>query len=80
MYIEHWKTKVSSLLGSEPSKVSGVRGLTEVDVLPEAGMLPMRLASSVNAWARLGSSVSGSEPSEASEGLSRGPDGSGSGE
>jgi len=45
-YIEHWNVKVSSLLGSEPSKTSGTRVLTEEDGFGLSGIAAILLAKS----------------------------------
>jgi hypothetical protein len=72
MYIEHWKTKVLSLVELEPSKVSGVWGLIEVEGLRVDDILLIFRASNASEQARLGassgSSSGSSSPSESSPG------------
>jgi hypothetical protein len=63
MYIEHWKTKVSSLAESEPSKVLGAWGLIEVEGLGADDILPIFRASNASEQVRLGASSGSSSGS-----------------
>jgi hypothetical protein len=71
IYIEHWKMKVSSLAESEPSKVSGVRGLMDVG-LGVAVIPPILCANNASERARLGASSGSSSGSGSGSGSSSG--------